>query len=81
MIAQAMYQFGGMQVVHVFSENLSGPGLKTLKHGKAKLVPFWTGFKVETFQEVNRVLDAVKKHKDIIIDVLVILVEDETWIK
>lgn len=76
-----MYQFGGRQVAHVFFGNMGGPSLKTLKHGKAKLMPFWPGFKVGTFKEVNQILDAAKKHKGIIVDVLVILVEDETQIK
>lgn len=58
-----MYQFGGRQVALEFSENLRGPGLKTLKCGKAKHAPFWMGSKVETIQKVNWGFDVAKKHK------------------
>lgn len=68
-------------MIHVFAKNLGGPSLKTLKRDRAKLVPFCSGLRKETFREVGRILLAAKQALGIDGDVPVMFAEDETRIK
>ncbi|KAL2621312.1 hypothetical protein R1flu_001517 [Riccia fluitans] len=80
-IQQALFQFGGQQVVNCMSMNLLTPSLRTVKRNRSTFVPFLLGLQDSNFGEVAKILTAAKALHGITGDVVVILAEDETWVK
>ncbi|KAL2630890.1 hypothetical protein R1flu_015576 [Riccia fluitans] len=80
-IQQALFQFGGRQVVNCMSMNLLTPSLRTVKRNKSTFVPFLCGLQDSNFEEMAKILTAAKALHGIIGDVVVILAKDETRVK
>ncbi|KAL3678512.1 hypothetical protein R1sor_021468 [Riccia sorocarpa] len=80
-ITQALFQFGGRQVVECMFANLMTPSLRTAKRNRAQFVPFLPGVQPQNFAEVSKILEASKRYHGIVGGVPVILAEDETRIK
>ncbi|KAL2610849.1 hypothetical protein R1flu_022541 [Riccia fluitans] len=80
-IQQALFQFGGQQVVNCMSMNLLTPSLRTVKRNRSTFVPFLPGLQDSNFGEVAKILTTAKALHGITSDVAVIVAEDKTRVK